>query len=123
MYGKFFAQTFTGSMFGAGADVFAVWGYTIANTFDGHVELNPKLLAATIGSTEEAMTEAIEYLCREDPGSRSKDSNGARLVREGEYSYLVVNHQKFRDIGTQVQRREYLTRKKRESRARLRSTG
>ena len=51
MYGKIFASTFTGSMFGAGSDVFAVWGYVIANAQDSRIELNPRMLASTLGST------------------------------------------------------------------------
>src|SRR3989338_2531118 len=51
MYGKHFAQTYTGSMFGAGPVVFAVWGYVIANARrDGTVEVNAQLVAAAPGA-------------------------------------------------------------------------
>lgn len=121
MFGKFFASTFTGSMMASGPDVFAVWAYVIAHAQNSHVELNPRLLAAIIGSTPERMQAAIDVLCQPDPHSRSKDMDGCRMRRDGEYLYLVVNHERYRKIRNEEDRREYNKIKKREQRAR--STG
>ena len=118
MFGKFFASTFTGSMMSAGTDVFAVWGYVIAHTVNSRVELNPRLLAAMIGSTPEKMKAAIDYLCLPDSESRSKENDGRRLVKEGEFQYFVTNHIKYRSIRDEEGRREYNREKKREERAR-----
>jgi len=117
MYGKFFASTFTGSMFGAGANVFAVWGYTIANTVEGAVELNPSLLAAVLGMTPAEVDVAIEHLCRADIKSRSKDENGSRLVHEGGFQYHVVNHAHYRALRNEEDRRAYNREAKRKERA------
>jgi len=122
MYGKFFASTFTGSMVGAGTDVFAVWGYVIANATSGQVELNPKLLAPMLGTSVEAVTQAIEFLCRPDDESRSQDHNGCRLIREGTFAYIVPNHLKYRSIRNEDDRREYNRIKKQESRERMSKT-
>jgi len=119
MFGKFFATTFTGSMMGSGTDVFAVWGYVIANAQHSQIELNPKLLAAVLGSTPEAMQAAIDVLCAPDPNSRSVEHNGMRLLREGQFAYHVVNHEKYRALRNDDDRREYFRQKKAESRARL----
>ena len=54
MYGKFFSCTFTGSMYGAGSDVFAVWGHMIANTVESVVEL--KMLAPMLGTSLEGIS-------------------------------------------------------------------
>lgn len=117
MFGKIFATTFTGSMFGAGPDVFAVWAYTLANTGpDSHVELNPKLLAVAIGSPEDRIKAAIEYLCNPDPNSRTKESDGRRLLRQGEFLYQVVNHAKYRSIRDEEDRRTYFREAKRRQR-------
>ena len=107
MYGKFFASTFTGSMMASGPEVFAVWSYVIAHAVDGHVELNPNLLAAVIGSTPDRMRAAIELLCQPDQHSRSPENEGRRMVREGEYLYSVTNHVKYRSIRNEDERREY----------------
>lgn len=118
MYGKYFASTFSGSMIASGPEVFAVWGYVIAHAVNSYVELNPRLLAAVIGSTPDRMKEAIEKLCAADPESRSKTEEGRRLIREGEYQYRVVNHEKYRRIRDEDGRREYNRIKKQEERAR-----
>ena len=121
MYGKHFASMYTGSMFGAGLHVFGVWGYAISNVGMSHcVELNPRLLAAVLGTDPSAIEAAIAKLCEPDPGSRSKAEDGRRLVREGQYLYRVVNHEHYRAIRDNVERQEYYRIKKRESRARKR---
>jgi hypothetical protein len=116
VYGKFFSSTFTGSMMAAGSDVFAVWSYAISHAYKAHVELNPKLLAAVIGSTPEKMQTAIDFLCSDDPASRSKEHNGKRLVRDGEFQYFLPNHEKYRNIVNEDERRQYNRIKKQESR-------
>lgn len=118
MYGKLFASTFSGSMMAAGPEVFAVWAYVIAHAKDSGVELNPKLLAAVVGSTEERMIKAIEALCAADPNSRSPDMDGRRLVREGQFQYRVVNHLKYRTIRNEDDRRAYNRDAKRRERKR-----
>lgn len=118
MWGKFFASAFTGSMTGAGLNVFAVWGYVIANTVNSQVELNPKMLAPILGTTETEVVTAIEYLCEPDPHSRSPAAEGRRLIQEGAFAYQVVNHQAYRAIRDEQDRREYNRAKKAEGRAR-----
>lgn len=117
MYGKHFASTYTGSLIGAGCNVFAVWGYVIANTVKGRVELNPKLLAMVLGSTEEEMCAAIEYLLSPDSSSRSTDCEGRRLVKEGQFQYRVPTHATYRAILNEDERREYNRIKQAEHRA------
>lgn len=119
MFGKFFASTFTGSMVGAGPEMFAVWGYVVANTVGSQVELNPRHLASLIGMTPDAVAKCIERLCEPDPHSRSKKHNGRRLIREGEFAYFVPNHEAYRAVRDEHDRREYNRVKKAESRARL----
>lgn len=118
MYGKFFASTFTGSMFGAGSTVFAVWGYVIANTVDARVELNPKLLASILGAAVADIDTAIELLCQPDPASRNPQAEGRRLQREGQYQYRVTSHEIYRAIRNEEERRAYNREKQRESRKR-----
>lgn len=117
MYGKFFSSTFTGSMFGVGSDVFAVWGYVIANTIDSTVELNHNLLAAVLGSTPEKMEEAIQFLCNPDPKSRNPDEDGRRLISVGQFQYRVVSHEIYRAIRNEEDRRAYNRQKQAEHRA------
>lgn len=116
MYGKYFSSTFTGSMVGAGAHVFAVWGYVIANCRNGSIELNPKLLAMILGEDEEPIQAAIDFLCSPDPNSRSKNNDGCRLVKTGPFLFDVPNHASYRKILNEDERRAYFRDKKREQR-------
>ena len=108
MYGKHFQSTYTGSMVGAGPVVFAVWGYVIAHTRDSLVELNPVLLAAILGCPAGDIESAINFLCLPDSRSRSKISNGQRLIKEGEFIYRVPTHSKYRSIRNDEDRRAYM---------------
>jgi len=125
MYGKSYESKFTGSMIGAGFHVFAVWDYVITNARCGTIELNPKLLAFTLDGakpdSEDQVMSAIEYLCRPDPRSRSKDADGRRLIKEGEYQYRIVNWAKYDAIKTEADRREYNRIKQAEYRAKKRT--
>lgn len=107
MYGKIFASMFTGSMMGAGSHVHAVMTYAVSNADErGYVELNPTLLAVLIGDPLERMEDAIAYLCRPDPHSRTPDESGRRLVREGQFLYRIVNYEKYRSARDKEARRQ-----------------
>jgi len=111
MYGKHFQSMYTGSMVGSGALVFAVMGYVIANAVPDRkvgtqVELNPRLLKAILGEPEDAIVRAIEFLCSPDPQSRTKEEEGRRLVRLGQFDYRVVNGEKYRAIRDEETRRQ-----------------
>jgi len=111
MYGKFFSSTFTGSMYGAGPVVFAVWGFVIANCVDSTVELNPKMLAPMLGATENEVVSAVQYLCDPDPQSRNPSEEGRRLLKTGQFSYQVVTHSHYRAMRNE----EFVERFKREA--------
>jgi hypothetical protein len=121
MYGRIYETTYTGSMRGAGAVVFAVWGYVIATMREDkgvgvQVELRPTNLAFYIGETEEAICAAIEYLCRPDSDSLCEDEEGRRLVPVGKFVYRVVSGPKYMAIRNAEELRAY----NREAQARFR---
>jgi hypothetical protein len=111
MFGKHFESMYTGSMVGKGSAYFAVWGYVISHArpddkVGGYVELNPVLLAMILGEEQEEVERVVREMCEPDPRSRTKDMDGRKLVRLGEYSYQVVNHSKYRFIVDEVLRKE-----------------
>jgi hypothetical protein len=119
---------YTGSMVGSGAVIYAVWGYVIANMrpdkkVGAQVELNPKLLAFIIGETEKEITEAIVRLCAKDDRSRTKEEEGRRLVKLGEFDYQVVNGAKYAAIRNEEERREANRLRKAKSRMEARNGG
>jgi hypothetical protein len=122
MYGKFFSSAFTGSMYGSGEHIFAVWGYVIANAVKSTIELNPIMLAGVLGTTKERVEEAITFLCQPDPLSRNPAENGRRLVREGMFQYRVVSHELYRRVLDEESRREYNRVKQKEHRQRVKKS-
>jgi hypothetical protein len=107
MYGKTFASMYRGSMYGAGINVFAVWGYIVANAYKSHIEINPTEIANVLGGEITDVEEALDFLQRPDPKSRYKEHEGRRLVKEGEYQYFVPSWEKYNRIRTEEDRREY----------------
>ena len=109
-------------MVGAGFAEFAVWDYCISKNRSGVIELNPRLLAFILAGpgkeAEERVEKAIEFLCRADPESRSKESEGRRLIKEGTYQYRMVNWAAYEGIKSIEDLREYNRRKQAEYRAR-----
>jgi hypothetical protein len=118
MYGKIFESTFSGSMVGAGTAIFAVWAYALAHVRKGRVELNPVLIASILGTDVQTVEAAIASLCAPDPRSRSKEHDGKRLIREGQFQYWMPTHAKYQDIRNEDDRRSYNRQKKAEQRAR-----
>lgn len=121
MYGKHFDSMYEGSMVGAGPTVFAVWGYCIckADPETHTVLLNPKLLCNIIGTDEEDIIAAIDFLAKPDPESRNTDHEGRRLLLESGFEYHVVSHDYYRSISDKAALREYhreMKRKQREKR-------
>lgn len=102
---------YEGSMVGAGAIVFATMGYVIANQkpdkdVGSQVRLNPILLSAILGESEKDVEEAIQFLCSPDPRSTTKEEEGRRLIKIGEFDYQVVNGPKYMRIRDEEHRRE-----------------
>lgn len=119
MYGKIYEQTFTGSMYGSGTHIFAVWSYIIAHTKpDAMVELNPVALASIMGEEVSKIEQAIECFKSPDPRSRSKEFEGRRLIQKGEFIYFVPQYHKYHGFANNKERREYFAQKKREQRQR-----
>lgn len=120
MYGRLFASMWTGSMVGAGPVIFSVWAYALSTSDkEGFCELNHKYLAYVIGCKEEDIAKAIDYLCQNDPNSRSPEEDGKRLIKIGKFGYAIVNYQKYIALYNEERRREYLRIAKQQSRERL----
>lgn len=121
MFGKWFTDTYEGSMMGAGPIILSVWPWVMAHAgASGELTINPRLVSAHIGITIAEVEEAIDYLCKSDPNSRSEDEQGCRLVLVTGLSYRVVNHDLWRGRRNADERREYNRIKQQEARERKR---
>ena len=126
MYGKSFETKYEGSMVGAGFHVYAVWDYCITKNRSGFIELNPKLLAFVLDGghegSEQKVSDAIDFLTKPDPSSRSKVEDGRRLVKEGQFQYRMVNWASYEGVKSIADLREYNRRKQAEYRDRKRQS-
>lgn len=108
MYGKAFASMYSGSMFGAGMHVFAVWNWVLANCGpDGLIDINAPVVAVTLGGTVEEVGAALAYLSDTDEHSRSDAEDGRRLIHLKGPCHKVVNHAHYAKLRTAQDRREY----------------
>lgn len=107
-WAKHFEAMYEGSMYGAGVAVFAVWGYVISHAWlgDGWVDLNPQLLANTLGGNDGEVKWAIEWLCRPDPKSEWKSHEGRRLVHEAGFRYFVPSWEHYEKVAVRERKRE-----------------
>jgi hypothetical protein len=121
-FGLVYESTFDGSMYGTSPVVFAVWMYVIAHGYGGQVDLHPKKLADTLGTTVADVEAAIRFHCSPDPDSRSDADDGRRLRHLGGVRYEVVNHDLYKSARALEEKRAYDRQKKRESRDRQRTT-
>tara|TARA_R110000744_G_scaffold91394_1_gene177373 strand:- start:197 stop:1138 length:942 start_codon:yes stop_codon:yes gene_type:complete len=109
MYGKHFAQMYSGSMVGSGPLVFAIWGYIIANANkDSTVEINPVITATQIGCSVEDVEATLSFLQQTDDKSRTPDEEGRRLIKLDNFSYHIVTHAKYSNIQKDDERRAYM---------------
>lgn len=110
---------YQGSMRGAGADVFAVWGYVISHAkSDSVVELNPEVVAFLIGMPQDRVEKAMNFLMSPDSKSRNKEYEGRRMVKRGEFEYFLPSVAYYRGVSSMEDLREYNRVKQRESRER-----
>lgn len=107
MYGKAFESMYTGSMVGAGLNVWGVWNYIIANTHFGVIEINPPLLAFILGCTTKEVEAAVAKLMAPDPHSRSKSESGRRILKESQFGYRVVNWEHYQKLRNAESKRQY----------------
>ena len=117
-YVKLFETMYTGSMYGAGLHVFALWPWILAHKDEnGYVEINPDFVAPQLGCDAQQVRDALDYLMQPDPNSRSKEEQGRRLVKVSQFGYQVVNHEKYRLRGKDraAYWREYREKKKAKS--------
>jgi hypothetical protein len=103
-WGKHYGSMYEGSMVGKGAIVFALMGFVIARmqcswvgegraktVVEGTIRLNPQVLAAIFGESEEKIKEGIKVLTSPDPKTNLPGEEGRRLVPLGPFDYRVVN--------------------------------
>lgn len=99
-YTPLFDSLTTGTLCGKWPDI-GLWPI-ILSLCDraGHVDVTPAYLAGITGLPVAEITACMERFCAPDPGSRSREENGARLRLidpDRAWGWVVVNKEKYRE--------------------------
>ena len=110
MYGKLFASMFRGSLYGKWQAIITFQQMIILADKDGTVDFTLEALTATTSIPVEILREGIALLEAPDPTSRTPDEDGRRIVLvdpSRPWGWRIVNYQKYREIRTSEERRDY----------------
>jgi hypothetical protein len=127
-WNKIYEGMFNGSLYGAGAVTIAVWAYVLAkmrpSREDGkfYVELHSRQVADCLGEEEGVVSEAISRLSSPDDESRSKQCDGARIRKCGQFAYEVINAVEYQAIRTLESRRAQWRASQNKYRQKIKST-
>lgn len=113
-YTKLFSEIVLSTVWQQPAYVKVVWVTMLAMKDRWH-KVNASLpgLAKASGVTLEECEKAIEYFKKPDPYSRTKDNEGIRIV-DADGGWLILNGEKYRNMMSLDERREYNRIKQRE---------
>jgi len=123
MYGKIFETIFDSSIMEEDIETRYVWHCMIVLAdVDGNVDMTEEALARRINVTVSTVSTAVHRLTQPDPRSRSADEDGRRLILLDErrsWGWHLVNRERYRDIRSPLDRRDYFREQKRRKRAEI----
>lgn len=122
MYGKLFVSMYDGTLATRGPweALVTFQQFLILADRSGVVDMTPDAISRRTTIPIEIIERGISELEREDDGSRTPDENGRRILRISDtrtWGWQVVNYEKYRQIRTADERREYMKQYQRARRA------
>jgi hypothetical protein len=120
MYGKIFASIYDGTLRADWKALVTFQQMIVLSTADGIVDITPQALAARTGIPLDIIEAGVKALEAPDPYSRSSECEGRRIARldsHREWGWVIVNHEKYRDLRKASDRREYMRNFMRKKRA------
>lgn len=114
-------KALTSSITDQGLIAWAVWTAILADKDqDGITTLNPRYLVKVFCCPEllPLVEDAWKALTEPDPHSKNAEHEGRRLIPVDDGRWLVVSHEKYKQIYRKEVRRDYLTQAKRAQRDR-----
>lgn len=93
----------------------------LADYKNGVVDMTLAAISRRTGVPLDVITRAVEALSQPDPGSRSAEEEGRRIVLLDEHrawGWRIVNYEHYRNIRDEEDRRAYFRERKRSQRAR-----
>lgn len=126
MYGKIFETIFDSSIMEEDIETRYVWHCMIVLAdVDGNVDMTEEALARRINVHVSTVSTAVHKLSQPDARSRSAAEDGRRLVLIDEHrswGWHLVNRERYKDIRSPLDRRDYFREQKRRKRAESLST-
>ena len=110
MYGKIFASMYDGSIYGKWKAIVTFQQMIALADKDGVVDMTSQALSARTSIPLEIINEGIEILESPDSVSRTPDEDGRRIILLDDnrpWGWCITNYQKYREIRTAEERREY----------------
>ena len=100
-YAPVFDSIATGTLYGRWPDI-GLWAIVLSQADkSGVLDVTPAYLAGVTGLSLPEVVACMERFCQPDPGSRTKDYDGARLTLidpdNRNWGWRVVNHGKYRE--------------------------
>jgi len=120
MYGKIFESIYDGSLYGHWEAIVTMQQLIVLADADGVIDMTPPAIAGKTSIPIEILEKGLKILSEPDPHSRTPGSDGLRiqlLDDQRSWGWFLVNHEKYRDLRTAEDRREYMReymRKRRE---------
>jgi len=109
MYAKIFEQILDSSIAENPLVRFTFMDMLVLADADGVVDMTHEAIARRTNRPIEEIRSTISQLEQPDPKSRSSEEDGRRILRmddHRDWGWQIVNYQKFREIGTELQKRE-----------------
>jgi hypothetical protein len=120
VYGKIFESIYDGTLAEDWRALITFQQMIILCDSDGVVDMTPTAISRRTGIPIEHIKAGIEILEAEDPHSRTADHNGKRILRidpDRPWGWELVNHEKYRSMRSQEDRKEYMRNYMKERRA------
>lgn len=119
MYGKIFESIYDGTLAEDWRALITFQQMIILCDSDGIVDMTPTAISRRTGIPIEHIKAGIEILEATDPHSRTADYDGKRILRidpDRPWGWELVNHEKYRSMRSQEDRKEYMRNYMRERR-------
>lgn len=111
VFGKIFASIYDGTLGEHWQALVTFQQMIVLCDADGVVDMTPEALSRNTGIPLRIIRAGIIVLESPDPSSRSPAEDGRRIIRlqaHRDWGWRLVNHQKYRDLRSAIDRREYM---------------
>ena len=111
MYGKIFESIYGGSLYGHWEAIVTMQQLIVLADADGVVDMTPEAIAGKTSIPIEIIEKGLAILVAPDPASRTPGSDGGRiqlLDDHRDWGWFLVNHEKYKNLRTAKDRRDYM---------------